>query len=98
MITDHMKAGFEFGAASRESRPQRSLMSVTRADDAFPRRSVLVVLVLFVASFAYSAVVRGSLIEWYVVWGGAFSVALVTFTLYLFYRLVVALELIAERL
>ena len=53
--------------------------------------------VLLVGRFAYSALVRGSLVEWYATWGVVAGLAPTLFLVSLLYRMVVALERIAEK-
>lgn len=54
------------------------------------------VLILFVASFAYGLLVMRSIIAPVAVWVGLLGVALILFVVYLLFRLVVAVEKIAD--
>ena len=57
-----------------------------------------VLIVLLVLTAGYSVVVMGSFLLWMVPWVVLFVIASLVFLVYLFYRLVVAVETIADEL
>jgi len=73
-------------------------MTDHRLRDELPRWLVPAVAVLMVVSLAYSVLITATLLVWFALWSAMFGVALTVFLLYLFYRLVVAVEEIAESL
>ena len=58
----------------------------------------ILLIVLLVVSFGYSVVIMGSFLLWLLPWAAALGLALASFLIYLFYRLVVAVETIADEL
>lgn len=72
-------------------------VSVDDLQAKLPRFTVPVVAGLLVVSLAYSVLVAASLVPWLVVWGGLFSVVFMLSVVYLLYRLVLAVERVAER-
>lgn len=61
-----------------------------------PRFTVPTVVGLLVLSFLYSILVTADFVLWAAVWGGLLSIGVSIFLLYLFYRLVIAVEQIAN--
>ena len=57
-----------------------------------------VLIVLLVLTAGYSVVVMGSFLLWMVPWVVLFVIASLVFLVYLFYRLVVAVETIADEM
>ena len=58
----------------------------------------VLLIVLLVVSIGYSVVIMGSFLLWLLPWVAALGIALASFLVYLFYRLVVAVETIADEL
>ena len=58
----------------------------------------VLLIVLLVVSIGYSVVTMGSFLLWLLPWVAALGIALASFLVYLFYRLVVAVETIADEL
>jgi hypothetical protein len=71
-------------------------MSVADLQTKVPRFTVPAIVSLLILSLLYSILVTGNIVIWLAVWGGLLSVGLTLFVIYLFYRLVVAVERIAE--
>ncbi|WP_435345978.1 hypothetical protein [Haloarchaeobius sp. HRN-SO-5] len=73
-------------------------MSVREFRDEVPNWKVGVgsVVVLFAASLVYGVIVRGSVLELMIWWIQILEFAAALFVIYLFYRLVVAVETIAN--
>lgn len=71
-------------------------MSVADLQTKVPRFTVPAVVSLLILSFLYSILVTGNIVIWLAVWGGLLSIGLTLFVIYLFYRLVLAVERIAE--
>jgi protein-S-isoprenylcysteine O-methyltransferase Ste14 len=61
-----------------------------------PRATVPAVLLVFVVTLGYSVLVTGTLLLWVAMWVGLGSVVLALFVVYLLYRLVLAVERIAD--
>jgi protein-S-isoprenylcysteine O-methyltransferase Ste14 len=72
-------------------------MSVADLQTQVPRFTVPVIASLLIISLLYSVLVTQNIVLWLVMWGGVLSVGLTLFVVYLFYRLVLAVERIAER-
>lgn len=72
-------------------------MGVSRSDVRVPTVALVAVVVLVLASLGYGLII-GTILAPLLAWGIVAMVALATFVVYLFYRLVVAVELIADRL
>lgn len=72
-------------------------MSVADLQTKVPRFTAPVIASLLIISLLYSVLVTQNIVLWLVVWGGLLSVVLTLFVVYLFYRLVLAVERIAER-
>ncbi|MEA1930724.1 MAG: hypothetical protein U9O06_04150 [Euryarchaeota archaeon] len=73
-------------------------MDITALRYELPSWLINTVLVLFAGSLVYGIVVRGSLIEPLLWWVGILQIVVGLFVVYLFYRFVVAVERIAEKL
>ena len=63
-----------------------------------PRWAAAIVVLFILGTLGYGIVVRGSLVEPVLWWLGALRIAVGLFVVYLFYRFVVAVEAIAEKL
>jgi hypothetical protein len=73
-------------------------MSARTLQNRIPRFAVPTLLVLLVSTLLYSLLVLQAVDLWLVVWGGAAGTVGTVLLLYLFYRLVVAVEKIADSL
>ncbi len=61
-----------------------------------PRFTAPAILMLLAGSLFYSVLVTAQIFAWLVFWGGLFSIGLSLFVVYLLYRLVLAVERIAD--
>ncbi|WP_254521906.1 hypothetical protein [Natrinema caseinilyticum] len=66
--------------------------------DEVPSWVVRLVLVLFGVSLVYGFITRGTLYEPIAVWIQILRLALLVFVVYLLYRFIIAVEIIAEKL
>lgn len=77
-------------------------MSTTTLRNEIPTWPLVGVAVLLLVTLPYSVLVQGTLtggvIQWGSIWAGMLGIALTLFVIYLFYRLVVAVEKIANKL
>jgi hypothetical protein len=71
-------------------------MSVADLRRRLPRFTLPVVLGLLLVTLLYSVLVTGTVLLWFAAWSGVFGVGAVSFVIYLLYRLVVAVERIAD--
>lgn len=71
-------------------------MAVADLRNKVPRFTVPTLVSLLVLSFLYSMLVTADFVLWAAVWGGLLSIGVSIFLLYLFYRLVIAVEQIAN--
>lgn len=71
-------------------------MSIADLQTKIPRFTVPAIAGLLVFSLLYSVLVTADIILWLAVWGGLLSVGTGVFVVYLFYRLVLAVERIAD--
>jgi hypothetical protein len=71
-------------------------MSAQNLQDKVPRLTVPTIVLLLVVSLLYSLFISQTVGLWFVTWGTVVSVAATVLFLYLFYRLVVAVERIAD--
>ena len=72
-------------------------MSVALPRDVVPRSVLLGLGALVLVSFLYSLLVSGTLLLWALAWVGLLGMAIAVVSVWLFYRLVVAVERIAEQ-
>ncbi|WP_246984250.1 hypothetical protein [Halorientalis marina] len=72
-------------------------MADHRLRDEFPRWLVPAVAALMLATFAYSVLITANILVWFALWSTVLGLALTVFVVYLLYRLVVAVEEIAEK-
>jgi hypothetical protein len=72
-------------------------MSVADLQTKVPRFTVPGIASLLIISLLYSVLVTQNIVLWFVMWGGLLSIGLTLFVVYLFYRLVLAVERIADR-
>lgn len=73
-------------------------MGTVTVPDRVPRLAVGVVAALLLVTLAYSVLVTQQLLAWVVLWGAVAAVGLAAVALFLLYRLVVAVEAIADAL
>jgi len=66
--------------------------------DRVPRSAVGIIAALLVVTLAYSVLVRASVLAWVVLWGAIAVVGATAVLLLLAYRLVVAVEAVADAL
>jgi hypothetical protein len=71
-------------------------MSVADLQAKVPRFTVPAIVSLLILSLVYSILVSGTIVLWLAAWGGLLSIGLALFVIYLFYRLVLAVERIAD--
>ena len=71
-------------------------MSLTALRNDLPRFVVPVVVSLLAVSLAYSVLVRASVVAWLALRDGILATGVVLVTVYLIYRLVLAVERIAD--
>ncbi|MBX0298272.1 hypothetical protein [Haloarcula nitratireducens] len=71
-------------------------MSVADLQIKVPRFIVPTIAGLLLVSLLYSVLVTANIILWLAVWGGLLSIGIGLFVVYLFYRLVLAVERIAD--
>ena len=71
-------------------------MSVADLQTKVPRFTVPTIAGLLLVSLLYSVLVTANIILWLAVWGGLLSIGIGLFVVYLFYRLVLAIERIAD--
>jgi hypothetical protein len=71
-------------------------MSVADLQAKVPRLIIPAIVSLLILSLLYSILVTGNIVIWLAMWGGLLSIGLVLFVIYLFYRLVLAVERIAD--
>jgi protein-S-isoprenylcysteine O-methyltransferase Ste14 len=72
-------------------------MSVADLQTKVPRFIVPTIASLLIVSLLYSILVTQNVVLWLAAWGGVLSVGLTLFVVYLFYRLVLAVERITDR-
>jgi protein-S-isoprenylcysteine O-methyltransferase Ste14 len=73
-------------------------MSVADLQTKLPRFTVPTIVGLLAVSLLYSVLVTANITLWLAVWGGLLSIGIGLFVVYLFYRLVLAVERIADNL
>jgi hypothetical protein len=61
-----------------------------------PRFALPVVAGLLLVTLLYSVLVFGNVVVWLALWGGLFGIGAALFVIYLLYRLVLAVERIAD--
>ena len=61
-----------------------------------PRFALPVVAGLLLVTLLYSVLVFGNVVVWLALWGGLFGLGTALFVIYLLYRLVLAVERIAD--
>ncbi|MFB1065347.1 hypothetical protein [Natrinema sp. H-ect4] len=71
-------------------------MSVADLQTKVPRFTVPTIAGLLLVSLLYSVLVTANITLWLAVWGGLLSIGIGLFVVYLFYRLVLAVERIAD--
>ena len=71
-------------------------MSVADLHAKIPRFTLPATAGLLVVSLLYAVLVTGDIVLWLIVWGGLSSIGVGLFVVYLFYRLVLAVEQIAD--
>ena len=71
-------------------------MSVADLKTKVPRFTVPAIVVLLIVSLLYSILITATIDLWLAVWGRLLSIGLVVFVVYLLYRLVLAVERIAD--
>lgn len=71
-------------------------MSVADLQASTPRFTVSAIVGLLLVSLLYSVLVTTNVALWLAAWGGLFGVGIAVFVVALFYRLVVAVERIAD--
>ncbi len=71
-------------------------MSAQPLQQKIPSFAAPLVITLALVSLLYALVVSQSLLLWLVAWGSLAAIAATVFLVYLFYRLVVAVEEIAD--
>ncbi|RZV10341.1 hypothetical protein BDK88_1496 [Natrinema hispanicum] len=71
-------------------------MSAVFLQEKIPRFAVPAIIVLLAGSLLYSVFVTAQIFAWLVFWGGLFLIGLSLFVVYLLYRLVLAVERIAD--
>lgn len=72
-------------------------MSAVELQAKVPQFTLPVIAGLMIITLLYSILVTGNIVLWLAAWGGLFSLGVSVLLVYLFYRLVVAVERIAER-
>lgn len=77
-------------------------MSTAKLRDEVPTWPTIGVALIILISLPYTILIQGTLtgglFQWASIWSGVLGIALSLFLVYLFYRLVVAVEKIADKL
>jgi hypothetical protein len=71
-------------------------MSVADFRTKIPRFTAPAIAGLLILSLLYTVLVTANFVLWLAVWGGVFSIGVGAYLIYLFYRLVMAVERIAD--
>lgn len=74
----------------------RYYMSVADLRTKVPRFTAPAIAGLLVLSLLYTVLVTADFVLWLAVWGGVFSIGVGAYLIYLFYRLMIVVERIAD--